>query len=64
MERAMWWLKKPGSDFLILDEISPLDVDESVVTVAGMLGLIVLERERIKMLKFGLDVTELDIWFE
>ena len=54
--------------FRFLGEISPLDLDESVVTVAGLLGL-VLESGHIKMLKFGLDVTEpdvteLDIWFE
>ena len=63
MKRAMWWLKKPGSNSLILGEISPLDLDGSVVTVAGMLQLI-LESGHVKMLKVGLDIMELDIWYE
>ena len=64
MKRSTWWLKKSGSDFLILGEMSPLDLDGSVVTVAGMLELIILERERITMMELGLAVTELDIRFE
>lgn len=66
MKRAMWWLKVPGNDdFFMLGggSLLELDVDGSVVTVAGLLELI-LEKERVRMAEHGLEITELDVWYE
>lgn len=63
MKRATWWLKRPGSDFLVQGESLPADLDGTFVTIAGMLESI-LERERVRMTREGLEVVELDIWYE
>lgn len=66
MKRSMWWLKIPGNDaFFMLGRGSmlELDLDGSVVTVAGLMELI-LERERLRMVEYGLEITELDVWYE
>lgn len=63
MKRATWWLKRPGSDFLVQGESLPADLDGIFVTIAGMLESI-LERERVRMTREGLEVVELDIWYE
>ena len=66
MKRAMWWLRVPGNDdFFMLGggSLLELDLDGSVVTIAGLLELI-LERESVRMAEYGLEVTELDIWYE
>ena len=46
----------------MLGEILRSDLDGRVITVAGLLELI-LERERARMAEFGLEVTELDLWY-
>lgn len=63
MNRAIWWLARPGNDFLLHGELLPADLDASVVTVAGLLEFI-LERERVRMTEYGFEVVELDIWYE
>ena len=66
MKRAMWWLKVPGNDdFFMLGGASllELDLDGSVVAVAGLLELI-LERESVRIAEYRLEVTELDVWYE
>jgi len=62
MKTAMLWLKKPETGYLVLGEILRSDLDGRVITVAGLLELI-LERERARMAEFGLEVTELDLWY-
>lgn len=63
MKRATWWLKRPGSDFLVQGEFLPADLDGTFVTIAGMLESI-FERDRVRMTQAGFEVVELDIWYE
>jgi hypothetical protein len=63
MNRAIWWLARPGNDFLLHGELLPADLDASIVTVAGLLKFI-LERERVRVTEYGFEVVELDIWYE
>lgn len=63
MKRATWWMKRPGNDFLVQGEFLPADLDGIFVTIAGMLEFI-LEWELVRMTRDGLEVVELDIWYE
>ena len=62
MKTAMFWLKKPETDYFVLGNILRSDLDGSVLTVAGLLEL-VLKRERDGIAEFGLEVTRLDFWY-
>jgi len=57
MKTAMFWLKKPETDYFVLGNILRSDLDGSVLTVAGLLEL-VLKRERDGIAEFGLEVRE------
>lgn len=63
MKLMIWWLKAPGHEFLLWRKLLPADLDASIVTIAELLGSI-LVRERVRMIALGYEVVTLDIWYE